>query len=216
MYYQNYEDYMRNVLGRNYTPENMMNYESQSYPYNYYIPTYRNNQTQNTDKDTNIIKLKKMYPEIYNILKPMVEKIVEENKLKEITQELIETMTKKIYETVEDDMTVRQVSSNSINDGKIRNLNSAQITTSNIKQPARKSGNPTLKDLIRILIINRILENILGNRSNEPFKAPNIGPAFPSERPEMRPPMMHGPMPRMSYPVMNYFNTPYPEDEYLG
>ena len=216
MYYQNYEDYMRNVLGRNYTPENMMNYESQSYPYNYYIPTYRNNQTQNTDKDTNIIKLKKMYPEIYKILKPMVEKIVEENKLKEITQELIETMAKKIYETVEDDMTVRQVSSNPINDGKIRNLNSTQITTSNIKQPARKPGNPTLKDLIRILIINRILENILENRSNEPSKAPNIGPAFPSGRPEMRPQMMHGPMPRMSYPVMNYFNTPYPEDEYLG
>ena len=216
MYYQNYEDYMRNVLGRNYASENMMHFEPQSYPYNYYMPTYRNNQTQNTDKDTNIIKLKKMYPEIYNILKPMVEKIVEENKLKEITQELIETMTKKIYETVEDDMTVRQVSSNPINDGKIRNLNSTQITTSNIKQPVRKPGNPTLKDLIRILIINRILENILGNKLNEPSKVPNIGPAFPSERPEMRPPMMHGPMPRMSYPVMNYFNTPYPEDEYLG
>ena len=216
MYYQNYEDYMRNVLGRNYASENMMHFEPQSYPYNYYMPTYRNNQTQNTDKDTNIIKLKKMYPEIYNILKPMVEKIVEENKLKEITQELIETMTKKIYETVEDDMSVRQVSSNPINDGKIRNLNSAQITTSNIKQPDRKPGNPTLKDLIRILIINRILENILGNKLNEPSKVPNIGPAFPSERPEMRPPMMHGPMPRMSYPVMNYFNTPYPEDEYLG
>lgn len=262
MYYQNYEDYMKRVLGRNYVPEDMNN-QSQFYPYNYYVPTYtkpypesaevnsqtnnmpeyrngtvnpmsnmskmNNAQAKNADNNTNIIKLKRMYPDIYNILTPMVEKIVNENQNKEITEELIETMTKEIYENVEEDMSVKQVSTNaSVSDNKTRNMTTITQTSniSNIKQPPRRPKNTTLRDLIRILIINRFLENILGNRALTPFERQNIRPQFSSEmsnkpvasleRTDTRPPMMHGPMPRMSYPVMNYFNTPYPEDEYLG
>ena len=42
MYYQNYEDYMKNILGNNYTQDEYVNSSRQFYPYNYnyYVPTY--------------------------------------------------------------------------------------------------------------------------------------------------------------------------------
>lgn len=232
MYYQNYEDYMKNVLGPNYTPD----YQNVN-PYNYYAPTYAptmarpiqpseynqipvaNNNVQEipqqpTSNTVNIsvsqtteevAKVKKMYPEIYTLLSPMIEKTIAENREKEITEELIETMTKQVYDAIEEDMNVKQVSTTPISlSDKNRNMNSPikPVANNNI-QVARRPGNTTLRDLIKILLINNIINNLRPNR-------PNPNPR-PPHRPNERPPM-----PRMSYPVMNYFSTPYPEDEYIG
>lgn len=235
MYYQDYEDYMKNVLGPRYTA----NYTNtgMDYQYNNYIPTYtmpinmpstnymqeynsipvvNNNtvgvQTADLDVSNNIkqtedeAKIKKMYPEIYTLLTPMIEKTIAENKSKEITEELVETMTKQIYDAIEDDVSVRQVSSTQLASNDNKNRNSQSKPVINNTQIARRPGNPTLKDLIKILIINSIINN---SRPNRP------GGQRPPERPGTRPPV-RPPMPRMSYPVVNYFNTPYPEDEYIG
>lgn len=233
MYYQNYEDYMQNVLGSRYTPE----YTNQNVnPYNYYVPTYamqemnpnmgrmqelnqvpvsNNNVVEAANTNVNIsisqetetvAKVKKMYPDIYVLLNPMIDKTIAENKEKEITEELIETMTKQIYDAIEDDMNVKQVSTTpvSVGDNKNRNINSQVRPVSGAVQTARRPQNSTLRDLIKILLINRILNNLRPN--NRPDNRPR-----PPHRPDMRPPMPRG----TSYPVMNYFQTPYPEDEYI-
>lgn len=249
MYYQNYEDYMKNVLGAGYMPE-YINSQRQVYPYNYYIPTstytmqmeakpnnvpfdisnnnslptntsakatMRNNLITNSETSNNIdvVRIKKMYPEIYNLLNPMIEKTLNDNKSKEITEELVESMTKQIYEAIEEDMSVKQVSTVSASNLDNRNRQIVQSTKQQnqnvVSRSERRPGNPTLRDLIRILLINKILNNIGANR---PIERP---PMRPQEMPNVRPPMPGPiPMPRMEYPVMNYFNTPYPEDEYIS
>ena len=235
MYYQNYEDYMKSVLGNNNQAQ-YVNSPRQIYPYNYYVPTYtqavenfadnNTNQVQaimqpeavpvnTTNVSNDVARIRKMYPDIYVILNPMVEKTVSENSGKEITEEVLEAMTNKIYDAVEEDMSAspRQVSTNSVaSDNKNRTANqTAQVTTTNLtRTAARRPGNPTLRDLIKILIINRLLDNWRwNNRPGGGNRPPRL-----LERPNMRPPMPPQPMPRMSYPTMSYFSTPYPEDEY--
>ena len=235
MYYQNYEDYMKSVLGNNNQAQ-YVNSPRQIYPYNYYVPTYtqavenfadnNTNQVQaimqpeavpanTTNVSNDVARIRKMYPDIYVILNPMVEKTVSENSGKEITEEVLEAMTNKIYDAVEEDMSAspRQVSTNPVtSDNKNRTANqTAQVTTTNLtRTAARRPGSPTLKDLIKILIINRLLDNWRwNNRPGGGNRPPRL-----LERPNMRPPMPPQPMPRMSYPTMSYFSTPYPEDEY--
>ena len=236
MYYQNYEDYMKSVLGNNNQAQ-YVNNPRQIYPYNYCVPTYtqpvenfadnNTNQVQaimqpeavpanTTNVSNDVARIRKMYPDIYVILNPMVEKTVSENSGKEITEEVLEAMTNKIYDAVEEDMSAspRQVSTNPVaSDNKNRTANqTAQVTTTNLtRTAARRPGNPTLRDLIKILIINRLLDNWRWN--NRPGGVGNRPPR-PPERPDMRPPMPPPLMPRMSYPTMSYFSTPYPEDEY--
>lgn len=214
MYYQNYEDYMKSVLGNSYQNEYMnQNYNipympNQSMPVNANVMegasarTKSNIQnktevsTYNKDMNTTekIEKIKKMYPEIFALLMPMINKIVEENKNKEITESLIENMTIEIYNNIEDDMMGRKVESpkqstnisnarNTVNNSRVsitQNSTTSRISSqnnsnihvakpetrervlpnSNCIQNNKKIGNPTLKDLIKILIINKILDNL--------------------------------------------------------
>ena len=129
MYYQNYEDYMKSVLGNSYSNEYInQNYNipyvsaTQSIPVNANVmkntnikskndmSNKSNISTYNKDMDNleSIEKIKKLYPDIYCLLMPMVNKIVEENKNKEITVSLIENMTIEIYNNIEDDMMGRK------------------------------------------------------------------------------------------------------------
>ena len=222
MYYQNYEDYMKSVLGNSYQNEYMnQNYNIPFIP-NHSMSVNANamknsvgsdksniqSQTEvhTYNKDIDIAekmeKIKKMYPEIFTLLMPMINKIVEENKNKEITESLIENMTMEIYNNIEDDMMGRKVESpkQSINIPNTRNtvsnsrLSTTQNSTTansrlssqnnsnihiakpgtrertlannNFTQNNKKIGNPTLKDLIKILIINKILDN-LKKQSNQ-------------------------------------------------
>ena len=83
MYYQNYEDYIRSILGyptqaqNTYSNDLNMQYE--------YI-------TQSPRYSSEILEL---YPEIYKIVNPMVCKICEAN-TKPITRELIDQMTEEV------------------------------------------------------------------------------------------------------------------------
>ncbi len=216
MYYQNYEDYMKSVLGNSYQNEYMnQNYNipyipNQSMPVNANvmentIDYNKNNMQKQTkvhtyNKDIDIVenieKIKKMYPDIYCLLMPMINKIVEENKNKEITESLIENMTMEIYNNIEDDMMCRkeETTKQSTNITNTRNtVSNSRISTTqnsttansrlssqnnsnihiakpetrertlannNFTQNNKKIGNPTLKDLIKILIINKILDNL--------------------------------------------------------
>ena len=85
MYYQNYEDYMRSVLG--YPIESTYdNYIIQNREYNV---NYQNNS-----------ELESMYPEIYKKINPVVCEVCERNKTP-ITKEIIENMVEEVYQRIE-------------------------------------------------------------------------------------------------------------------
>ena len=92
MYYQNYEDYMRNILGYSTNNNHNMvnNYTNTMYDdYLYNMPRYSS-------------EILDLYPEIYKIINPMVCKICDSN-TKPITKELIDKMTEEIYLNIESD-----------------------------------------------------------------------------------------------------------------
>lgn len=224
MYYQNYEDYMKSVLGNSYSNEYInQNYNNPyvsatpSIPVNANVMKNTNikpkNDMQNKsnistyNKDMDILekieKIKKMYPEIFVLLMPMVNKIVEENKNKEITVSLIENMTIEIYNNIEDDMMGRKTTMqdnsklsntrNNVNTPRIvtsqnsmnvnsrtsmQNSSNIHVANSNVResssllnsntQNSKKIGNPALKDLIKILIINKIIDDLKNqSKSNQ-------------------------------------------------
>ena len=219
MYYQNYEDYMKSVLGNSYQNEYMNQNCNIPYIPNPNMPVNMNvmenaigcdknniqNQTRVHTYNNEISitekmeKIKKMYPDIYCLLMPMINKIVEENKNKEITESLIENMTMEIYNNIEDDMMGRKVllqespkqstnipnTRSTVNNSRISTTQNSMTATSrissqnnsnihvakpetrertlasnNFTQNNKKIGNPTLKDLIKILIINKIIDNL--------------------------------------------------------
>lgn len=216
MYYQNYEDYMRSILG---------------YPIrqNEYINTFENcnmNDTMLMDYPEQTPRysdeIMDLYPEIYKIINPMVCKICEAN-TKPIDRELIEKMTDEIYLNIESDPSL--VESDIVNvrvnlpkeNTKETNANSLKSThtlpTSNRirdnrsekkenreekKESTRiennenrqRSRNNTLRDLIRILILNRLLGRDIRPprpRPPRPGRPPFPGMPGPNPRPPMRP-----------------------------
>ena len=127
MYYQNYEDYMRSILGypnynnthnsTNYN-DTYNDYSNMSYQYAIQGPRYSN-------------EILNLYPEIYKIVNPMVCKICEVN-TKPITQELIEQMTDEIYMNLESDNSVADETVNTkVNIGN-DNINVNNDRTNNI------------------------------------------------------------------------------------
>ena len=93
MYYQNYEDYMRSILG--YPIETGNTYEMYQYP----MTPFENTQVYfNTNRYSD--EIVNLYPEIYKIINPMVCKICDSN-TKPITRELIDQMTHEIYMNIE-------------------------------------------------------------------------------------------------------------------
>lgn len=235
MYYQNYEDYMRQVLGYPINDPNI--YETYD---------YRNDpMSQDTYSSRNQIaislseeEMRKCYPEIYHLVNPMVCKVCETN-TQPITKELIEKMTDEVYMAIEDTSTTVNIRVNApkaeenrtVNSNANRN-NNEEVRTSKartertgknvsgnaenreVKTASAQSiestradetrfSNSTLRDLIKILILNQIFGN--RPRPPRPPRPPFPGgpgmlpprPPFPGERPPMgpggpggRPPMM--------------------------
>lgn len=222
MYYQNYEDYIRSILG--YPVQNNMGCSV----------AYNSDQT-NTYSNANIEYLTStprysneildLYPEIYKIVNPMVCKICEAN-TKPITSELIEQMTDEIYLNLESDTNIddeiinirvnlpnseaeanrnRQVQKNvqktSGNTSKrIRDNRQDNSTKNRVEETAKATSQPredrqirrrnnTLRDLIKILILNQLLGGRRPQRPPRPFPPPR--PPFPGgPRPNPRPPIM--------------------------
>lgn len=141
----------------------------------------RENTEQNMEESEEILRIQRMYPDIYCLLMPMVNKIVEENNDREITDNLIESMTMEIYNNIEDDMINSSRTTNSKTNNTMAqssqtgntqrqstqsNSTTTRNTVSNTMQNSRRIGNPTLRDLIKILIIRRLLEHRRNTRRN--------------------------------------------------
>lgn len=151
MFYQNYEDYIRSILG----------YPVESNTYEAYMrqPSYEAREQYNFQSTDNS-ELMKLYPEIYNVVNPMVRKICEGN-TKTVDRDLIEKMSSEIYSNLE-----MQPDKNG---GK------------EVRQSA--VNNNILQDLIKILLLNQLLNQ---NRPPRPGPPPPPRPPMPPRPP--RPP----------------------------
>lgn len=137
MYNSNYEEYMQNVLGYNIRPQN-----TYQMPENIY-EMQRGSNYENID-------LENLYPDIYRMIQPMVQKacmrvtgVINEEMLNRMTDEIYNAMTEETRE-------VRDVKKSS-ND--IRTSNSQNVKK--VEDP--RQHNFLLRDLIRILIIKELL-----------------------------------------------------------
>ena len=177
MYYQSYEDYMRSVLG--YPMETQNTYDS----YNYSTLPYERSQMYVNPTTTNYNnEIMDLYPDIYKIVNPMVCKICESN-TKPITRELIDQMTDEIYSSLESQPELDTIinvkintqtsigesnrssgSSNAscTNSSKVKSNNERVDSKENrdsveSREDRQRRPNNILRDLIRILILNRLL-----------------------------------------------------------
>lgn len=191
MYYQNYEDYMRTVLG--YPAQNQYTYGRD------FLEEMPNYQVLYEDRN----ELEDCYPEIYKVLYPMVCEMCD-NCNKPITRDNIDEMVEKISERVEQnhEINIRINIDNRSETKEVENragnvntkpnairTNTMVESAKRLQEPEnrqRRPQNPLLRDLIRILILNRLLGGFFPGRPPRP--RPPVRPPFPSgPRPPMRP-----------------------------
>lgn len=168
MYENDYEEYMRSILG--YPNNNNTYHQPTSFPY------------RNTINEINYDDL---YPDIYKILKPMIKKICDNPNYRSITNETLEAMTTEIYNNIESDINLVNINittspnsseltreaekSKNINNNTRNTVNANKVSSSSNKEETRQCcGNPTLRDLIKILILNQLLNN----NANRPPRPP--------------------------------------------
>ncbi len=177
MNYQNYEDYMRNVLG--YSP-----YVGQN-EYTYYEPEDMYNYQEIQEEVTNIQDITPFYPEIYKLVYPMVCKTRNVHIHQELTKELLEQMTDEIYKNIEpENINITPVRTQ-LKNGDVRNPNSKDPEP--VIKETRQS-NYLLRDLIRILLLRE-----WGRPQRPPYRPPMppppqrpqnpIRPTIPPHRP---------------------------------
>ena len=211
MYYQNYEDYMRNVLGYSIEPD-VPTYDRN---YEMYLPI--SNHTQQTGR-VMLSEMEEWYPECYRIIQPIVENACE-NCHAEITKEVIDNLTEDVFQKVCcNTKMVQYVNGESRstekeeNNRSIEKKNSVSATSNNLSNPSTRRinsnqskvvenrgeeenrqqarvNNPLLRDLIRILILKQLFGGSnFPNRPpfpNRPGNRPPTRPPYPGERPIM-------------------------------
>lgn len=148
MYNSNYEEYMQNVLGYSFRPQN-----TYQLPENIYeMP--RNTEYENMD-------LESLYPDIYRMIQPMVQKACMRAS-GVINEDLINSMTDEIYNAMSEET----------RNAKETNKNNTEIRTSNAQNTRRveesRQNNYLLRDLIRILIIKELLRRRPGRPPMRP------------------------------------------------
>ena len=148
MNYQNYDEYMRNMMmgcQNMYSPMN----QSMSQPMMMF---------QNSNMNVCADDLERMYPEVYRVVYPMV-CFACDNIRTPVNEQIIDTMTDYIYDRVEADGRINvEVSV------EVRNENSAETQDTRQRRPRRR--NRFLRDLIRILL----LRELLGRRPRFPMR----------------------------------------------
>ena len=178
MNYNEYEDYMRSVLG-------YQNGNIYANPYSanndFYYNTMPNINTE--QRAINTEKLNDYYPDIYKLVYPMVCKTCNQNANRDITKDLIDSMTEEIYINFESDD--RQSSNNMRN---LPPLKNGDVRNPNAKEPEvrgeTRQNNFLLRDLIKILILREFGRP---TRPGFPGGRPPIMPPPPPPRPPMGP-----------------------------
>lgn len=182
MYYQSYEEYMRDVLGYPNAYSNVNKLPTYDCYNQYHDMNMQSNYNMNSE-------LEELYPDIYKVVHPMVRKVCGKN-TKPITRDTIDEMVMEVYMNLEVDendsvgATVKVQVKNNEMQKETNNQRTKEVRETRQHRPTQ---NRLLQDLIRILIL-RELGNRPGNMPPPPPRPPR--PPFPGGRP---------PMPRDSY-----------------
>lgn len=213
-----YDNYMQNLLEENYFPY-QFTYEPMSRNNNYYnqIDDYDQciynydfpyNLRQKNYYSRNLAtNIEKMYPEIYKIIYPMVQKACMHNS-RPITEEVLDEITSDIYNNVEADNIINLNIDiiNNRNEKKSVSQNNHQLTEENNNRNSytntntsvqnreyRQINNP-IRDLIKILLIRELLDSRPSPIPPRPFPP---GPGqFPPRPPRPVNPPPSPPRPR--------------------
>ena len=217
MYYNDYEDYMRNVLGYNNANDNTYGCNCGYDMNDMYLYNNRNNSNSSIEQ---------MYPEIYKIINPMVCRMCDNN-TQPVSEYLIEQMTDDIYDNVVNRVEIQNVInlnigtretdveintnreennrsnsstlnlqnrgttnsantssslSSSNNNATIKNKEIKETDERETRSPIPRRRNRLLRDLIRILILNRLIRP--GRPNRPPFRPGPGGPRPPFPRTE--------------------------------
>ena len=181
-----FEDYIRQVLGypeATYTTNNMPT--NNLYGLNNYA---LNSGMQNRSE------IEKCYPEIYNVIYPMIAEKCNRTS-GTITRETVEEISKEITSTIEPSANDMKININVQNESiKSNSSISTSLKKTNEKAAVenRSSGSGNLGDLVKILVIRELLSN-QNNRPPMPPPGPGPRPPFP---PGGRPPVGPPPPPR--------------------
>lgn len=165
MYYQNYDDYMRDVFYFNQMPNQIQNPNMgfQNMGFN-----QQPNQMGQMSPMNQGMNYNNMFPSIYRIVQPVVSRVVTGNNFQYLTDDNLNSMVDTVYNIVEGD-----VMSSSENDNQTVQPTSAQATrtqttttttttnNSNNVSASRNCENQNatvlLKDLIKILLLKEII-----------------------------------------------------------
>ena len=173
MYENEYESYIRSILGYPLNYNNYINYNNQSEETIKYNDSFKNN-----------LELEKYYPEIYKLIYPMILKKCNEciEIRKNIDREEIEKMTNEIYYAIEDkEIKIDTNPKNRINQNQMVNRQMGETRE-------YKEKNNTLRDLIKILLIKELINHLQKPNRIPPYippRPPIMGtiPPMPPFRP---------------------------------
>ncbi len=139
--FNSYEEYMQNVLGVRSQDTYMQEFNG------YYKPR---------TEETNIGEINKLYPEIYGIVYPMVQKACSKRNIGFIDEAGLNEMVEEIYRNLEPEEEIIEV-----REEKTNNLKNGDVKNPRIKEPRaerRRNNNPILRDLIKILILRELFQ----------------------------------------------------------
>ena len=169
MYYQNYEEYMKTVLGYPIdTPSTYSGYN----PSNYLQFNNSNLATRDMQIESSYMKINNkendfldLYPDIYKIVNPMVCKICENNR-KPVTRELVQKMTDEIYNNLEETETPTVVNINATLTN-TTTINSEKTQNRDYRKTQSIPQNSTQKNSN---LNNREYKEFIGNKENASSK----------------------------------------------
>ena len=161
MYYPNLE-YIRRI------DDNMNNYQYN----NPYIMNHMDNQTGHMNVNTMQMRnniLRNQYPAIYNDINKLIDEIMPSYRNTSMADDIVEEMTDKIYTsyiTKADDKTNSDVRNMDEKQKQERNIsqNVSQVDKRNMNNIESRNNN-ILRDLVKILLITRLIKFNLDNTS---------------------------------------------------
>ncbi len=133
--YKSYEEYMQSVLGLN-IPNNTY---TQNVNNDYYLETRM--------QEVNLPEVNKLYPEIYGVVYPMVQKACSKRSISMINEIEVNEIVEEIYRAIEPEEETREV----------RETKNGDVRNPRAKETRRPNNNYILRDLIRILVIRELL-----------------------------------------------------------
>lgn len=164
MYYQNYDDYMRDVFYFNQMPNQNMGY--QNFAFNQQPNQMGQINPMNCGANYN-----NMYPSIYRIVQPVVSRVVTGSNYQYLTEDNLNSMVDTVYNIVEGDVMNSQENDNLATQPTSAQTTRTQTTTTTTTNNSTTNNTITssrcndnnqnatilLRDLIKILILKEII-----------------------------------------------------------